>query len=125
MSQIAEIASQLHELDKFNKLGGVDTFFGRMALFESELGKRHEAVGKEWRKPGRYGNIIEFEPVMETIDYVLECEWEPSWLFELSSWYKDQGRNYGMPDCAFLSIVIDIHLKQKGFVLEEKDDSDE
>lgn len=121
MSTLGEIGAQLHELARFERLGGVDTFFGRMELFESEMGRRHIEAGEtHWHRPGRYGNIVAYEPTLATIDYCLEQGWEPSWLFELSKWYNGQAKSYGSPDCAVLSVFIDIHLKRKGFEKPEE-----
>jgi hypothetical protein len=44
MNEIIAIAHQLHELAGIDRLGGIDTFFGRMGLFESELGREDTAL---------------------------------------------------------------------------------
>jgi hypothetical protein len=111
MNEIIAIAHQLHELAGIDRLGGIDTFFGRMGLFESELGRRHCALGLEWRRPGRYGNIIEWQPLRETIAFCFEQGWSKEWMQELVDWYKSQGT----PDTAFLYVIMEHEiLKQSG-----------
>jgi len=104
--KIIAVAHQLHELARIDRLGGLDTFFGRMELFESELGLRHQALGLEWRRPGRYGNIIEWKPLCETIAFCLEQGWSHEWLQELIDWYKSQET----PDTALLYVIMGVEL---------------
>lgn len=107
-TKLAEIAEQLHQLARINRLGGIDTFFGRMELFESELGERHTALGLEWRRPGRYGNIIEYKPTVETIVFCFENGWTEKWIQSLIDWYKGQNT----PDTAVLAVIMEIEVKK-------------
>ena len=116
MNTISKLNHELLFLAKVDRLGGIDTFFGRMELFEDELGKRHETLNFDWRKPGRYGNVIEYQPTLETIDFVLQQGWEVDELSELSKWYKAQGT----PDCLILSLFMDMQLKKVSQVEKQK-----
>jgi len=115
-SSLSSVLEELNKISTINRLGGVDTFFGRLYLFEDELGRRHIGKGLEWRKPGRYGNIVEFLPVQETIQFCLDQKWSLDELKELSQWYKSQNT----PDTVVLNLIMEIEIL-KASKKEQKD----
>ena len=120
MSTLADIANDLNRLRRIDRMGGPDSFFGRMTIFEDILREEHTKAGltEEGGRPGpynfhgmeQYGNLVDFEPAKEACRrFIDDYEHELEFLTRLYNWYE--GRS---PDCALLAICIKYFLKDRG-----------
>ena len=128
MTRLADIANELNRIGRVERMGGSETFFGRMTIFEDILHEEHTKAGltEEGGKPGpynfhgmeQYGNLVDFDPAAEACRrFVDEFNHDPQFLVRLYNWYE--GRS---PDCALLAICIKYFLKERGIEVEEQDE---
>ena len=101
-------------MDTFDHLGGADSFFGRMYVFEQMLKEQHDLAGEGhgngmycYHGMNTYGNIVSFAPAILAIQvFVEELGYTRENLEELLDWYE--GRTM---DCVMLDIYIKLYLK--------------
>jgi len=114
---LAEIARTRDSIAKFDRLGGADTFFGRLHVFEEMLKEQHEAAG-EGREKGMYGyhgmclygNIVCYQPtVIACHIFIEELGYTKENLEEIRAWYEGQGSI----DCAMAHACIASFLRGK------------
>jgi hypothetical protein len=110
-TELAEINRLHHSMTKFDKLGGSDTFMGRMYVFEEMLKEKHDAAGEGHEKGmysyhgmNQYGNIVTLEPSILAIQvFIEELGYTEENLTELQRWYE--GRTV---DCVMMTIYIQL-----------------
>jgi hypothetical protein len=111
ITELAEINRLRHSMTKFDKLGGGDTFFGRMYVFEEMLKEQHELAGEGHEKGmysyhgmNQYGNIVCLEPSILAIKvFIKDLGYTEENLVELQKWYE--GRTV---DCVMMTIYIQL-----------------
>jgi len=108
---LGEIAHHRNSMAKFDKLGGGDTFFGRLYVFEEMLQEKHDAAGEghsngmfSYHGMNQYGNIVCLEPSILAIQtFIKELGYTEENLVEIQEWYK--GRTI---DCSMMCIFIQL-----------------
>jgi hypothetical protein len=94
MSTFSEIAGLHHELcrlEGIDRLGGRDSFFGRLEMLDYCCRVKHEEAGLPWKKFGRYGNIIEHDQFCAAIDWMREeFKFTDEEFTELAKWMHGQ-----------------------------------
>ena len=107
---ISGISKHLKSMAKFDRLGGSDSFWGQLHVFEEMMKEQHEAAG-EGREKGmygyhgmnQYGNIVCYEPTViachiftDKLGYTREN------LERIRAWYEGSGSI----DCAMAHACI-------------------
>ena len=95
---IEKIAQLNHDL---NRMRGIDrdSFFGRLEILEWTCEETHTELGERWRKLGRYGNIVLYDPFIKALARMKnEYEFTREEMQELLEWTDGQGKTYGNPD---------------------------
>lgn len=114
---ILKMSKQINTVDR---LGGRDSFFGMMEIFEIILEEEHEKDPEEpksgmYRFKGmeQYGNIVSIPQVYDTVKRCIEeLDFTKDEFDKLINWYK--GRNHG-PDTQILALAIEWCLKDKKY----------
>lgn len=120
MKELQEILKMSNQIRRVDKLGGRDSFFGMMEIFEIILEEEHEKDPNEpkegmYRFKGmeQYGNCVSIpcsynavKRCVEELDFTKE-EFE-----KLINWYK--GRNHG-PDTQVLALAIEWCIKDNKY----------
>jgi hypothetical protein len=105
------IAETQRSMAKFDKLGGADTFFGRLYVFEEMLQEKHDDAGEgegngmySYHGMNQYGNIVCLEPSIFAIQtFIKELGYSEENLVEIQKWYE--GRTV---DCVMMTIFIQL-----------------
>jgi hypothetical protein len=108
------------QINTVDRLGGRDSFFGMMEIFEIILEEEHEKDPEEpksgmYRFKGmeQYGNIVSIPQVYDTVKRCIEeLDFTKDEFDKLINWYK--GRNHG-PDTQILALAIEWCLKDKKY----------
>lgn len=105
------------QIDKVDRLGGRDSFFGMMEIFEIILEEEHSKDNETgmYRFKGmeQYGNIVSIPRVYDTVTRCIEeLNFTKEEFDKLIKWYS--GRNYG-PDTKILALAISWCLKDKKY----------
>jgi len=126
------ITETQRSMAKFDKLGGSDSFFGRLYVFEEMLKEKHEAAGEgrgkgmySYHGMNQYGNIVTLEPSILAIQtFIEELGYSEENLIEIQEWYEGC-----TVDCVTMNIYIQLWQQFDGQVqkiLEKvKEDRDE
>ena len=109
----AEAFAVLRDMATFDRLGGSDTFFGRLHVFKYLLKDEHAKAGEtdsakgayRYRGMMQYGNIVSYEPSMSAAKRFIEMGYSEQHLMELQKWYR--GKNVqGSVDAVALAIYL-------------------
>jgi len=109
-AKIAKIGEMFRSMEKFDRLGGSDSFWGQLHVFEELLKEAHEKAG-EGREKGmygyhgmnQYGNIVCHEPVIVACHrFIVEFGYSAENLERIRSWYEGSGSI----DCAMAHACI-------------------
>jgi hypothetical protein len=114
---LAEISRHYSSMAKFDKLGGADTFFGRLYVFEEMLQEQHDAAGEghgngmySYHGMCQYGNIVCYEPTVVACHiFTKELGYSLEQLEEIRAWYE----GHGSVDCAMAHACISSFLRGK------------
>jgi len=117
MKELHEILEMSKQINRVDRLGGRDSFFGMMEIFEIYLKEEHDKLGETgmYRFKGmeQYGNIVSIPQVYDTVKRCIdELHYTKEEFDKLIDWYK--GRNHG-PDTAVLALAIEWCLKDKKY----------
>jgi len=114
MADVPKIMKITRSLDKLNKLGGRDSFFGMQHIFEEILYEAHKKAGETcngmycFHGMEEYGNIVSPEAVKNAYEI---CKNEYGFTNEeiqsLVDWYK--GRSI---DASILSVCLKVELRR-------------
>lgn len=103
------------DIRRFEKLGGRDSFFGMKHIFEGVIKDCHKNKGYSFRGLNQYGNIIETEPLKETLNVCLnKYKFTEAEFKELSEWYMHR-RSVDTIAC---SVLMDYYLP--GIIKEQE-----
>jgi hypothetical protein len=98
--EAAECVAILNDMRTFDKLGGSDSFFGRLHVFSFLLMEEHSKAGESDRSRGcyrykgmnQYGNIVSYHPSLKASErFVKEMGYTIENLKEIEKWFKGQG----------------------------------
>jgi hypothetical protein len=114
---LLKILNMSRQIMTVDRLGGRDSFFGMMEIFEIILKEEHDKLGETgmYRFKGmeQYGNIVS---IPQTYDAVKRCIDELKFTKEefdkLINWYK--GRDHG-PDTSILALAIEWCIKDNKY----------
>jgi hypothetical protein len=113
MSVVAELTRTRDSLYRLEKLGGPDSFFGMMHVFQELLLEEHDKVGEafngmySFHGMGQYGNIISWVPVVLAIKQFLALGHTIERLESLRDWYQGDARQ---PDEKLLGAYLKMAL---------------
>ena len=109
-----KIRKYLFQIEKLRRLGGRDSFFGMMEIFEIYLSEEHEKDNETgmYRFKGmeQYGNIVSIPRTCDAIDRcVKELHFTKNEFDKLIDWYSGKPS----PDTKTLALIIEWNLKNK------------
>lgn len=101
-SELAKLNHALNRLQKCDR----GTFFGRDEIVEWIMEEEHSKDGSEWRRFGRYGNILHPAAFHRGLQRLKdECQFSRKEMEEHCNWTKGQGETYGNPDQLVAAIL--------------------
>lgn len=120
MKELSEIFKMSYQIQRVDKLGGRDSFFGMMEIFEIILEEEHEKDPNEpkegmYRFKGmeQYGNCVSIPCSYNAVKRcVEELNFTKEEFEKLINWYK--GRNHG-PDTQVLALAIEWCIKDNKY----------
>lgn len=91
---LAEISSTFQSIRRLEKLGGTDSLFGQMHVFQELLKDEHEKIGAtsgmfSFHGMGQYGNIIEWIATVRAIKAFMDHGYTAEHLEALRKWYEE------------------------------------
>ena len=100
---------------KFDRLGGADSFFGRLHVFEEMLREQHDKAGEghsngmySYHGMNQYGNIVCLVPSILAMQvFIEELGYTKENLEEIRKWYEGTGSI----DCATEHVYIKLFLQ--------------
>lgn len=107
-AKLAELNQTLIRMRKCDR----DTFFGREEMVEWIMEEEHAKIGQQWRKFGRYGNVLSplaFHAALQRLKD--EFKFTREEMEEQMEWTKGQGETYGNPDQLVAAVLWKYWLK--------------
>lgn len=100
--KVVDLQHRLTTLRQVDRMGGADSFFGRMEILEQLLEEAHNSIGRQWRRMNRYGNCVSPEAFNAAIRKWKELGFTLEELEDQANFFM----THDTPDAALFRVLV-------------------